>query len=190
MREEEKRQMLEKKIQQALSQGVRDLDEATDVRKVRNIKLAKQLLKIKRKKKEERDQKIQQENIEAQSKANQETQQAAAQAEIQKNQAKAQIDMKLEQQKNQLKMEYLEKEDAVKKELMNHEMFINMKLSGIESRTLAARDKVKEDRLDSREDKKAEHQRSIKQGESLKKFESSGNDVIGGGLGLESFDPR
>jgi hypothetical protein len=187
MPDEEEKQMLENNIQQALSQGLIELDDAIDLRDIRNIKLANQLLKIKRRKKQERDQKLQEQNIQAQSKANQEAQQAAAQAEMQKNQAKAQIDMQLEQQKSDLKMQYLNREAEVKKELMNHEMFINMKLGGIENNNIALRDKVKEDRLDKREKIKGEVKNK---GESLKKFESSGNDVIGGGLGLESFDPR
>ena len=66
---------------------------------------------------------------------------------------------------------------------MDHEMAINMRLGGIENANIATRDKNKEDRLDAREQRK-------NQGESLKKFESSGNDVVGGGMGLSSFDPR
>ena len=183
MPDDEEKQILENNIQMALSQKLIDLDDAIDLRDVRNIKLANQLLKIKRKKKAQRDQAMQQQNIQAQAQANQQAQQAAAQAEIQKNQAKAQIDMQLEQQKNDLKMMYLQKEAQVKKELMDHEMAINMRLGGIENANIAVRDKNKEDRLDAREQRK-------NQGESLKKFESSGNDVVGGGMGLSAFDPR
>ena len=190
MPDEEEKQILENNIQQALAQKLIDLDDAIDLRDVRNIKLANQLLKIKRKKKLERDQAMQQQNIQAQSQANQEAQQAAAQSEIQKNQAKAQIDMQLEQQKNNLKLQYLEKEAAVKKELMNHEMFINERLRMAESEMIDKRESKKENRKDQRQDKQAQNQQAIKRGESLKKFESSGNDVIGGGLGLERFNPR
>ena len=187
MPDDEEKQVLENNIQQALAQQLIDLDDAIDLRDVRNVKLANQLLKIKRKKKLERDQKMQQENIQAQSQANQEAQQAAAQAEMQKAQQKAQIDMQLEQTKNQMKLQYLREEADVKKELMNHEMFINMKLSAIENETLNSRDERKDDRLDQRERIKAEEKNK---GESLKRFESSGNDVVGGGLGLNQFDPR
>ena len=187
MPDDEEKQILENNIQQALAQQLIDLDDAIDLRDVRNVKLANQLLKIKRKKKLERDQRMQQENIQAQSQANQQAQQAAAQAEMQKAQQKAQIDMQLEQTKNQMKLQYLREEADVKKELMNHEMFINMKLSAIENDTLNKRDERKDDRLDQRERIKAEEKNK---GESLKRFESSGNDVIGGGLGLERFNPR
>jgi len=182
MPDDEEKQMLENNIQMALAQKLIDLDDAIDLRDVRNVKLANQLLKIKRKKKLERDQAMQQQNIQAQSEANAQAQQVAAQAEIQKNQAKVQIDMQLEQERSKLKLEYLEREAAVKKELMNHEMFINMQLSDIENKALKDREERKDNRADQRELRKS--------GESLKKFESSGNDVVGGGMGLNQFDPR
>ena len=187
MPDDEEKQILENNIQQALAQQLIDLDDAIDLRDIRNVKLANQLLKIKRRKKLERDQKMQQENIQAQSQANQEAQQAAAQAEMQKAQQKAQIDQQLEQAKNEMKIAYLREEADIKKELMNHEMFINMKLNTMESETLDKRDTRKDDRLDQREKIKAE---AKNQGESIKRFESSGNDIVGGGLGLERFNPR
>ena len=187
MPDDEEKQILENNIQQALAQQLIDLDDAIDLRDVRNVKLANQLLKIKRRKKLERDQKMQQENIQAQSQANQQAQQAAAQAEMQKAQQKAQIDQQLEQAKNEMKIAYLREEADIKKELMNHEMFINMRLNTMESETLDKRDTRKDDRLDQRERIKAE---AKNQGESIKRFESSGNDIVGGGLGLERFNPR
>ena len=68
--DEEEKQMLENNIQTALSQKLIDLDDAIDIRDIRNVKLANQLLKVKRKKKQERDQKMQQENMQAQAQAN------------------------------------------------------------------------------------------------------------------------
>ncbi len=187
MPDDEEKQILENNIQQALAQQLIDLDDAIDLRDCRNVKLANQLLKLKRKKKLERDQKMQQENIQAQSQANQQAQQAAAQAEMQKAQQAAQITTQLEQTKNQMKLQYLREEADIKKELMNHEMFINMKLNTMENETLNKRDERKDDRLDQREKIKAEEKNK---GESVKRFESSGNDVVGGGLGLERFNPR
>ena len=49
----------------------------------------------------------------------------------------------------------------------------------------------REDRKDKRVDQQAEHQKEMieqrKQGESLKKFESSGNDILTGGANMERF---
>ena len=175
MPDEEEKQILENNIQQALAQKLIDLDDAIDLREVRNVKLANQLLKIKRQKKLERDQAMQQQNIQAQSQANQQAQQAAAQAEMQKAQSAAQIQSQLEQEKNQMKIDYLKQEALVKKELMDHELQINLQLKGMDNESAEKRDKMKEE---------------TKRGESVKKFESSGNDVVGGGLGLERFNPR
>ena len=73
---------------------------------------------------------------------------------------------------------------------MDHEFQINMRLRGMENETIDRRESIREDRKDQRIHKQAENQQAIKRGESLKKFESSGNDVVGGGLGLDRFDPR
>jgi len=188
--DDEEKQVLENNIQMALNQKMIDLDDAIDLRDIRNVKLANQLLKIKRKKKLERDQRMQQENMKAQADANAQAQQAAAQAETQKDQAKAQIESQLEQTKNQMKIEYLKQEALVKKELMDHEFQLNMQLRGMENEIIDKRDTSREDRKDQRVDKQAENQQSIKKGESIKKFESSGNDIVGGGLGLDKFSPR
>ena len=190
MPDDEEKQILENNIQVALGQKMIDLDDAIDLRDVRNVKLANQLLKIKRKKKAERDQKMQQENIQAQSQANIQAQQAAAQAETQKEQAKAEIETQMEQTKNSMRVEYLKQEALVKKDLMDHEFQLNMQLRGMENEIIDKRDTNREDRKDQRVDKQAENQQSIKKGESIKKFESSGNDIVGGGLGLNKFNPR
>ena len=191
MPDEEEKQILENNIQIALSQQLIDLDDAIDLRDVRNIKLANQLLKIKRKKKLERDQKMQQQNIQAQSQANQEAQQAAAQAEVQKNQAKTQSDAQLEQTKTQLKIQYLQQEAQVKKELMQLEFELNSRLQSGERELKDRQEAMREDRKDSRVDRQAQHKKDLadrkNQGESLKKFESSGNDIVTGGAGLDQF---
>jgi RNase P/RNase MRP subunit p29 len=169
MPDEEEKAMLENNIQVALSQGLIDLDDAIDVREIRSVKLANQLLKVKKKKKLERDQQIQQQNIQAQAQANQQAQQAAAQMEVQKNQAKAQTDAQLEQTKNQLKIQYLQQEAQVKKELMQLEFELNSQLQGSER---ASREKIADMK---------------NKGQEIKKFESSGNDIVTGGAGLENL---
>ena len=191
MPDDEEKQILENNIQIALSQQLIDLDDAIDLRDVRNVKLANQLLKIKRKKKLERDQAMQQQNIQAQSQANQQAQQVAAQAEVQKNQAKTQSDAQLEQTKTQLKIQYLQQEAQVKKELMQLEFELNSRLQSGERELKDRQEAMKEDRKDARVDRQAQHQKDLadrkNQGDSLKKFESSGNDIVTGGIGLDQF---
>jgi len=178
--DEEEKQMLENNIQTALAQQLIDLDDAIDIRDVRNVKLANQLLKIKRKKKQERDQKIQQENMQAQAQANAQAQQAAASSEMQKNQAKAQSDLQLETSKSQAKLLHLQEEVRLKKELMQFEFDLNTSLRDQERASTEKVEGMKEAGKDKRENVKA----------SAKKFESSGNDILGGGMGLDKFTPQ
>ena len=176
MPDAEEKQLLENNIQTALSQQLIDLDDAIDIREVRNIKLANQLLKIKRKQKQERDQKIQQENAQAQAQANAQAQQAIAQAEMQKNQAKAQADTQLEQVRAQTRLTHLQEEVKLKKELMQFEFELNQQL----------RD---QDRNQAMKLEQVKQEGKVKQ-EEAKKFESSGNDILGGGVGLDKFNPQ
>jgi hypothetical protein len=189
--DEEEKAMLENNIQAALSQQSIDLDDAIDIREVRNLKLANQLLKVKRRKKLQRDQQIQQQNIQAQAQANAQQQQVAAQAEVQKNQAKTESEAQLEQAKNQLKIQYLQQEAAVKKDLMAYEFELNSKLKGMERDVAGRLEQVREDRKDQRVDRQAMHQKEMidqrSTGDSLKKFESSGNDIVTGGANLDRF---
>jgi len=178
--DEEEKQMLENNIQTALAQQLIELDDAIDVRNIRNVRLANQVLKVKRKKKLERDQKMQQQNMEAQASANAQAQQAAANAEIQKNQAKAQADTQLEQVKAQTKLTHLQEEVRLKKELMMYEFELNNQLRDLERQSSERVEGMKEQGKDRREKVKAD----------AKKFESSGNDILGGGLGLDKFNPQ
>ena len=192
MPDEEEKQILENNIQVALGQQLIDLDDAIDLREIRNLKLANQLLKVKRRKKLERDQQMQQQNMQAQAQANQQAQEAAAQMEIQKNEAKVQADAQLEQTKNQLKTQFLQSEVKAKKELMQFEFELNSKIKGMERENNNQMEGIREDRKDARIDRQAAHQHKMidkrKEAESFKKFESSGNDILTGGANTERFD--
>ena len=191
--DEEEKQMLENNIQQALAKNSIELEDAIDVRDIKNIKLANQLLKIRRKKKVEIDQQIAQRNIQAQAQANAQTQQVAAQAEIQKNQAITQQKAQLEQVESQLEMQKLDKEAELKKTLMDHEFMINMRLKQMEINALKTKETNKEDRKDERTRIQASQQSELidqrKTGKAPKKFESTSNDILSGDFDLGMFDP-
>ena len=178
--DEEEKQLLENNIQTALGQGLIELDDAIDLREVRNLKLANQLLKLKRKKKAQRDQRIQQENMQAQAQANAQAQQAAAQAEMQKNQAKAEVENQIELTKAETKLKHLQEEVRLKKELMQYEFELNQQLRAVERSDNMQTENMRENRKDNRERIKTDS----------KKFESSGNDILGGGIGLDKFNPQ
>jgi hypothetical protein len=192
--DEEEKTRLENNIQTALSASLIDLEDAIDIREVKNIKLANQLLKVRRKQKLERDQAMQQQNIQAQAQANAQAQQVAAQAEVQKDQALFQTKAQLEQLKGQLEQQKMQQEVAAKKELMELEFNYNMQLKGIEVEGQKSKEQEKEDRKDERTKLQASQQSELieqrQKQTGPKNFESAGNDIIGGGFGLGTFEPK
>ena len=192
--DEEEKARLENNIQMALQQQSIELEDAIDLREIKNIKLANQLLKIRRKKKQDRDRAMQMENIQAQTNSNTQSAQAAARVEMQKNQAMTQSQAQLEQIKAQIDAQKMQQEAALKKELMALEFQYNMQLRGAEIQGIKQREKEKEDRKDERTKIQATQQSEMieqrKTGKPPKNFESAGNDIMGGSFNLESFEPR
>jgi len=192
--DEEEKQLLENNIQVALSKENIELEDAIDLRDIRNTKLANQVLKIRRKKKFERDQLAQKQLAEAQAQAQAQAQTQIAQAEVQKQQQLTQSDIELENAKAQLKGANLEKEAQVKMQLMDHEFELNLKLRELDLQAAREDGGMKEDRKDQRTKIQAGQQSQLidqrKTGGPPKDFESSGNDVLTGNFGLGNFEPR
>ena len=192
--DEEEKAILENNIQMALSGGLIDLSDAIDLREIKNIKLANQLLKIRRKEKQLMDQQMQQQNIQAQAEANAQAQEVAAAAEIQKQQVLTQQKISLEQAKAQIDAQKLMQEASLKKELMQLEFEMNMQLKGIEVEGRKGELKEKEDRKDKRTEIQATQQSELinqrKNDLPPKNFESSGNDILSGDFDLGSFEPK
>jgi len=192
--DDEEKAVLENNIQVAVQSGMIDLSDAIDLREIKNLKLANQLLKIRRTEKQNRDQQMQQQNIQAQAEANAQAQQVAAQAEIQKNQAITQQKIQLEQVKAQIDRDKQMQEVAFKKELMQLEFQMNMELKGLEVNNKKEELSQKEDRKDDRTKLQATQQSELieqrKNNTPPKNFESAGNDILSGGFDLGSFGPR
>ena len=192
--DEEEKMMLENNIQVALGQQNIELEDAIDVREIKNLKLANQLLKLRRKKKSQRDQIIQQQNIQAQADANMQAQQAAATLEVQKEAAKTQSEAELEMLKSQLEASQMNQEAEIKRKLMELEFAFNMQLREADQKTVHEKDKMKEDRKDKRTKMQASQQSQLidqrKNDKPPRDFESSNNDTIDGGFDLGAFDPR
>ena len=190
----EEKAMLENNIQMALQQKNIELEDAIDLREIKSIKLANQLLKIRRRKKEEKDRQMQMENIQAQSQANQQSAQAAAQVDMQKEQALNASKAELMQVEAQLQAQKMRAEADLKKELMMLEFEMNLQLKGMEVNSMKEREKQKEDRKDERTKIQATQQSEMieqrKSGKPPKNFESAGNDIMGGGFDLGAFEPR
>ena len=191
--DEEEKQLLENNIQVALQRDQIYLEDAIDVREVKNIKLANQLLKLRRRKKSEEDRMNQLQNIQAQSDSNARAAQESAAAEMQKEQALMQGKAQLEQVKSNLDIQKLEREAQIKKELMYHEFELNMRLKQMETQVITDKEAYKEDRKDKRTKIQATQQSELieqrKGNTGPKDFESAGFDTLGG-FGLEQFEPR
>ena len=191
--DEEEQQRLEQNIQVALQAGQIGLEDAIDVRQIKNIKLANQYLKQKQKERAEQAAIAQQQNIQAQAQANAQASEQAALAEVQKQQALTESKLQLERGKSQFEIEKLEREAQIKQMLMEQEFGYNLQLARAKVNAEATREKEIEDRKDKRAKIIGTQQSQMisqRQNDELPKdFESTGNDSLGG-FGLEQFTPR
>ena len=191
--EDEEKAQLEQNIQVALQSGGIDLEDAIDIRQIKNLKLANQLLKFKRRKKQEAAEAQQIANIQAQAQANAQASEAAALSEVQKQQALTQEKVNIEQAKSQFEIQRLQTEAQIKRELMAEEFNYQMQLAQVKAQA----DTQKESQIEDRKDKRVRIQ-GTQQSELIdqrqndllpKNFESAGNDNLSG-FGLEQFNPR
>ena len=191
--DEEQKQQLEQNIQVSLQQGGIDLEDAIDIRQINNLKLANQLLKLKRTQKQKRDQEVQQANIAAQGQANAQASEAAAMAEVQKQQALSETKMQLEKAKSDFEIQRMEQEALIKKQLMAEEFSYQMQLAQMHAKSATQKEQEIEDRKDKRVRIQGTQQSELidqRQNDLLPKdFESTGNDNLDG-FGLEQFGPR
>jgi hypothetical protein len=148
--DEEEKAMLEQNIQVALQSGGIDLDDAIDVRQIRNLKLANQMLKLRKNKKQKAAQEAQMQNIQAQAQANQQTAQQAALYEVQKQQALTQETINIERAKSQFEIEKLQTEMQLKRQIMDQQFQYDMQLAQLKSQTDQQNLQVAEDRKDER----------------------------------------
>ena len=190
--DDEEKAQLEQNIQVALQSGGIDLEDAIDIRRVKNLQLANEVLKDRRRKRNEAARKAQLENIQAQANANAEASERAAMAEAQKQQVITAEKVSLEKAKVEFEIQKLQAEAQVKRELMAEEFNYNVQLS--QAKGIA--ELQKEQELEDRKDKRIKMQ-GTQQSELIdqrknnllpKDFESSGNDTIGG-IGLSQFEP-
>ena len=191
--DEEAKQQLEQNIQVALQSGGINLEDAIDIREIKNIKLANESIKFRRQKKEEADRAAQQANIQAQAQANAQASEAAALAEVQKQQALSQTKIQVEQSKSQFEIQKMQQEAEIKRQLMELEFQYNIQLAQANASAKKGNEEYKEDRKDERTKIQATQQSELidqRKNDSLpKNFESAGFDNLGG-FGLEQFTPR
>ena len=148
--DEEEQEKLEANIQVALANGGIDLDDAIDLRQIKNIKLANQMLKIKRKAKMVNDQENQQANIQAQADAQASTAEKTAMAEVQKQEAITGSKVQYEQARTQMEIQKLEVQAQLDQQKMQMQHQFNLELAKLESQTRMQVDQQKENSKDKR----------------------------------------
>ena len=176
-----------------MQSGGINLEDAIDIRRIKNLQLANEMLKDRTKKKIQQAQQTQQANIQAQSQANAQASEAAAMAETQKQQVITAEKISIEQAKSQFEIERMQAEAEIKRGLMAEEFNFNMQLAQIRANAEMSKEQDIEDRKDKRVKIQGTQQSELidqrKNNLLPKNFESSGNDVLGG-IGLEQFNPR
>lgn len=190
--DDEQKQQLEANIQMALSKQAIDLDDAIDIREVRNVKLANQLLKVKRKKKDKERKEFEMKKMQQQQQAQMQSQQMAAQMAAQKTQLEAQAKMQVEQAKAGFELEKLKGEAELKTQLMQLEFQLNMQLKGVDVESLQKREdnreKAKADRISQQNSQQSKLIEQRKKDLPPINFES--NEDTLDGFDLAEFEPR
>jgi len=190
--DEEQKAKLEANIQMALAQKDINLEDAIDIREIKNIKLANQLLKMKRAKKLDREEKMAMQAQAMQAQINSQTQQAAAQAALMKIEAETQSKIKIKQAEVAFDIERTKNEASLKLELMSKEFEYNMQLKSNVEATLTERDKMKEESKDKRIDKQNTQQSKLieQRKNNLPPMNFESNEDTLDGFDLAEFEPR
>lgn len=190
--DEEQKAQLEANIQMALQRDQITLEDAIDIRQMKNLKLANELLKFKRKRKQQQDMEQEQAKVQMQTQGNIQSSQAAAQAALQKVQAEAAAKAQLSQAQMQFDIQRMQAEAQIKEQLMQREFEYNMQLKGMEVEKIKQLDMDKEKAKDNRTKLQATQQsKLIEQRQKdlpAMNFESEEDSLDG--FDLEQFNPR
>ena len=148
--DEEEQAQLEQNIQASIQQGGINLEDAIDLRQIKNLKLANQMLKIKRKEKQKQDAAIQQANIAAQGQAQADTAEKTAMAEVQKQEAVTSTKVQFEQSKNQMEIERMQIQNELEMQKMQRRFEFDLQLKQLDMQAIGAKEQMIEDRKDKR----------------------------------------
>ena len=188
--DEEEKQLREANIQAALAKDQILLSDAIDIRNIKNVKLANELLKLRQNKKLEDDHAKQQQLVEQQAEANSKAAQASEEAKAQAEQMKAEAKLQVIRGQEELAIKKLEVEAQQKKELMQFEFELNMQLKQLEIQGNMQQEKLRGEMSAAQQE-----QNSLASPPTdpkpKKAFESKKNDTLeGGNITTNQFDPR
>ena len=190
--DEEEKAQLEANIQMALQRDQITLEDAIDIRQMKNLKLANELLKMKRKKKQQDDMQNEQAKIQMQTQGNIQSSQASAESALQKVQAEAQAKAQLAQAQMNFDIQRMQAEAQIKEQLMAVEFNYNMQLKGMEVSQIKQLDMDKEKAKDDRTKLQATQQSKLieQRQKSLPSMNFESEEDSLDGFDLEQFNPR
>ena len=189
--DEEEKAQLEANIQMALQQDSINLEDAIDIRMLSNLKLANELLKVKRKEKQQQDQKAEQDKMKMQGEINMQSQQAAAQAKMQQIEMETQSKIQVEQAEAAFEIEKLTAEKGLKQELMQTEFEMQMQLKNIDANALKSREDEREQAKDNRVSQQNSQQSQLisQRTENAPPISFESNEDTLDGFDLAQFEP-
>jgi len=190
--DEEQKAQLESNIQMALSKGDINLEDAIDIREIRNLKLANQLLKLKRVKTQERDEKMAMQKQAMISQQQLKSQELAGQVAMQTIDMETNSKIKIKQAEVAFDMQKMEKEAEMKSQLMREEFDYNIQLHDMEIGKITNRDQMKEDAKAKRiSQQNTEQSKLINQRKNnLPPMSFESNEDSLDGFDLAEFEPR
>ena len=190
--DEEQKALLEQNIQMALSKGDINLEDAIDIREIKNLKLANQLLKVKRRAKQEADDQREMQKQAMVSQQQLKSQEMAGQMALQKIELETQAKLKYKQGEIQLEIERTKVEAQLKAQLMEQEFNYNLQLQGMTEGALAnretSREDAKKDRISQQNSEQSQLINQRKNNLPPKNFESNEDSLDG--FDLSEFSPR
>ena len=190
--DEEQRAQLEANIQMALSKGDINLEDAIDIREIKNLKMANQLLKVKRMKLQEQRDKMEMMKQQMAAQQNMELQQMASQSAMMKIEAEGQSKMRVKQAEVAFEIERMKAEAGLKQQLMGEEFKYNMAIAGLNNQTLTSREMSKEEAKAKRiSQQNSEQSKLINQRKNdLPPINFESNEDSLDGFDLSVFEPR
>ena len=190
--DEEQRAQLEANIQIALAKGDINLEDAIDIREIKNLKLANQLLKVKRIKKQDREEKMAMQKQAMIAQQQIEAQQMASESAVQQIQLESQSKIQMKQAEVAFEIEKLKAEAELKRMLMAEEFRYQMQVAGVKETALVDRDMMKEKSKAKRiSQQNTEQSKLINQRKNnLPPLNFESNEDTLDGFDMAEFEPR
>ena len=190
--DEEEKAMLEQNIQMALSKMDINLEDAIDIRELANIKMANQLLKVKRKAKQEMEQQQKAQEQQMASQMQMQSQKAAAQLAQQTAQAEMQSKIAVKEAETSFDIQKLQAEAQLKEQLMQVEFDMQMQLKGVEQDNILSREdnreQAKKERINQQSTNTSKIAEQKKRNLTSINFESNEDSLDG--FDFAEFNPR